>query len=630
MNEFGIIIPGVISLIVLFGYYFSTPRLPIKLNKIFLRILITEVFVIVAEAAAVWINNKYTRSSSKELLYAINVLFYLTYLFKSYQFFVFSAHIVKLRDAKRSLKWLFRTAWLICSAIVLSNFWWGTVFKITERHGFAKGPLWFIPPACAILYVILSVSILLARRKTITEGELTGAVGYNIVLFVCAVIRLFVNQNLVVTLVGFLSVLICYLSFAAPEKYISERGTAFNKRAFKALLEECIEQKTYRALAFTLRDYTEERVAYGSEQMDKGIAMIIDYLHRNYRKHLIFYLRNGNFVIFDTEALNLYRIRDDLYERFRQPWITNDTELYLSAAFIKVGAESNMDSADMLINNLTVAFEKASHTALYGKDIYDLDNTKEIEEQAQVKSALEYAVMHNSVEVFLQPVVDGVTEDLIGAEALARIRDENGKIISPAKFIPIAEQSGHINSVGEQVFEKVCAFVNSNGFSRVKMDFVNVNLSPIQCMRADLSDRFLEIIKKYKALPERIHLEITEQSMGDSTAIQKQVNKLKACGFQFALDDYGSGYSNITRLKNYPFKNVKLDMELVRSYYRSRDPMLASVVNILKQMGYSVTAEGIETKDMAEVMTSIGCDYLQGYYYSRPIPIEDFVNKYAR
>lgn len=628
MNSFSIIIPGVVSLLVLFGYYFTSPRLPIKLNRIFLRILVTEVLVMLAEFFAIWLNSR--SGSNTNLLYAVNMLFCLSYLFKSYQFFAFSAVLVKLRNLKHYVMWLFRIVWIACSVLVVSSFWWKTVFEVSKNGVYSEGPLWFILPGCAIYYVIFSVVIVFIRRKKISKWDIMGVVTYNTVLLACAVLRLLLKQNLITTLLGFVAVLVCYLSFQTPGRYMSERGPAFNKRAFKVLLEECLEQNTYRTLAFALRYYTEERVAYGSDQMDKGISMIIDYLRRKYPKHLIFYLRNGYFVIFDPEALNLYRIRDDLYERFQQPWQANDTELFLSVGFVKVGAESKIDSADVLLNNLTVALEKAGQMALYGKDIYDLDNTREIEEQAMIKGALEYAVKHNSVEVFLQPVVDAGSEELVGAEALARIRDENGKIISPVKFIPIAEQSGHINSVGEQVFEKVCGFVNSNGFSKVKMNFVNVNLSPIQCMRADLSDRFLGIVDQYKALPERIHLEITEQSMGDSAQVLKQVNKLKECGFQFALDDYGSGYSNFMRLKNYPFKNVKLDMEVVKSYYKNRDPLIMNIVSLLKQMGYSITAEGIESKEMANVMASIGCDYLQGYYYSKPLPVDEFVNKYTR
>lgn len=625
-----IIIPGVAALIVLCGYYFATPRLPIKLNRIFFRIIVTEIFVMVAETFVVWFNQVRSSMVSTELLYSLNAVFYLAYIFKAYQFFAFSVNLVKIHKAKKSTVRILAAVWGICAALIISSFWWNTVYSISKDNVYSNGPLWPVVPGCAIFFILLSVIVIIRKRKVLTTVEFLGALCYNMFLLISAVIRFFTPQSLVVSLVGFLSVMVCYLSFLTPGKFISERGPAFNKRAFKALLEESIEFKTYRALAFALRDYSDERVIYGSDQMDKGISMIIDYLRDKYSRHLIFYLRNGYFVIFDPEALNLYRIRDDLYERFQKPWQAYDTELYLNIVFIKVGAESDIVSADMLLNNLTVAFEKAGQMALYGKDIYDLDSTKEIEEQARIKGALEYASKHNSVEVYLQPVVSAATGELAGAEALARIKDESGKIISPAKFIPIAEQSGHINSLGEQVFEKVCRFVNSNNFSRVKMEFVNVNLSPIQCMRSNLSDRFVEILHQYKAQPERIHLEITEQSMGDSAQILKQVKKLKDCGFQFALDDYGSGYSNLTRLKNYPFKNVKLDMEVVKSYCRSHDTLIEHLVMILKEMGYTVTAEGIETEEMAKIMTGIGCDYLQGYYYSKPLPIDEFVNKYAK
>ena len=630
MSEFHIIIPGVAALLIVAGYFMAMPRLPIKLNRVFLRILVTEVVVMLAESFAVWANSKNPGTFSTEMLNILNALFFVTYLFKGYQFFAFSANLVKINRVKRAVRWSLTAFWLVCVMLVVSSFWWGTVFKITKENGYSNGPLWFIVPVCSIFFVVLSTVVVTIHKNRISSWDYRGALGYNIALFACAVARFFMPQSVILALVGFSAVLISYLSYETPGRYMSERGPAFNKRAFKALLEESIEYKTYRALAFVLRDYSDNRVVYGSEQMDKGISLIIDYLRRKYKKHLIFYLRNGYFVIYDPEALNLYRIRDDLYERFQQPWQANDTELYLNISFIKVGAESNIDSADMLLNNLNAALEKAGQMALYGKDIYDLDNTKEIEEQATVKGSLEYAVKHNSVEVFMQPVVDSKTGELVGAEALARIRDEDGKLISPVKFIPLAEKSGHINAVGEQVFEKVCRFVNSNGFSRVKMEFVNVNLSPIQCMRADLSERFVEILRQNKALPERIHFEITEQSMGDSAMILKQVNNLKSCGFQFALDDYGSGYSNLTRLKNYPFKNVKLDMEIVGNYCKNRDALVKHLIIILKEMGYTVTAEGIETKEMAETMTAIGCDYLQGYYYSKPIPIDEFVKKYSK
>ena len=160
-------------------------------------------------------------------------------------------------------------------------------------------------------------------------------------------------------------------------------------------------------------------------------------------------------------------------------------------------------------------------------------------------------------------------------------------------------------------------------------DSANVNLSPLQCMRPDLRERYTAILERYGVAPERIHLEITEQSVGDNSLVEQQISELRAGGFLFSLDDYGSGYSNLTRVKRYPFVNIKLDMEVVWDYFRDRDELLPTLVRAFKDMRYSVTAEGIETAAMADAMVEIGCDFLQGYYFSQPLPVEQFAEKYA-
>ena len=181
----------------------------------------------------------------------------------------------------------------------------------------------------------------------------------------------------------------------------------------------------------------------------------------------------------------------------------------------------------------------------------------------------------------------------------------------------------------EQVFRKACLFVKEHDMEELGISWLNVNLSPIQCMRSDLSRRFEDILAENHVDSRYIHLEITEQSMVDFSSSIKQIMKLKDAGFKFALDDYGSGYSNLTRVKEYPFINIKLDMSVVWDYYHERDFLIPYLVEAFHQMNFSITAEGIETLDMAEVMSSIGCDFLQGYYFSKPLPEEEFV-RYCR
>jgi EAL domain-containing protein (putative c-di-GMP-specific phosphodiesterase class I) len=118
--------------------------------------------------------------------------------------------------------------------------------------------------------------------------------------------------------------------------------------------------------------------------------------------------------------------------------------------------------------------------------------------------------------------------------------------------------------------------------------------------------------------------------MIDYELLKKQMEAMKAAGFCFALDDYGRGYSNIARMKKCPFINVKLDMEFVWDYFKEKDKILPTLVQTIKQMGFTVTAEGIESLELADTMRDIGCDYLQGFVFSKPIPANEFAGKYGK
>ena len=144
-------------------------------------------------------------------------------------------------------------------------------------------------------------------------------------------------------------------------------------------------------------------------------------------------------------------------------------------------------------------------------------------------------------------------------------------------------------------------------------------------MHSDLPRLFSSLLDEYGVSAERIHLEITEESMVDEFFFQKQIEALSAKGFQFVLDDYGTGYSNLTRLKKCPFMSIKLDMEVVWDYCKKPDRILPMMIQAFKHMGFLVTAEGIEDGSMAGKMKGIGCDYFQGFFYSKPVPIDEFI-----
>ena len=117
--------------------------------------------------------------------------------------------------------------------------------------------------------------------------------------------------------------------------------------------------------------------------------------------------------------------------------------------------------------------------------------------------------------------------------------------------------------------------------------------------------------------------------MIDYSLLEKQIQNMKDIGFKFVLDDFGSGYSNVTRINRYPFINIKLDMEVVRNYFKNNEEILPSLVQSFKKSGFSITAEGIENLEMADGMQNLGCDFLQGFYFSKPLPADEFIEKYS-
>ncbi|MBQ8013345.1 MAG: EAL domain-containing protein [Treponema sp.] len=426
-----------------------------------------------------------------------------------------------------------------------------------------------------------------------------------------------------------LSIIIIFTTFENPIYFLSSKTKAFNKSAFHAILKEYESKRNPLVLGFVIHNYNELREIYSPAQMDRGISLISLFLMKKYPRLLRFYLRDGRFVLVGQDDSKSDKIREEISMRFSHGWRAgSDVDLYLEPKFVQFADGVDFSNSKKIASALFAAFKEAEN--LESVNILITDETlKGIEETTRIKRAVEYAVENNSVEMFLQPLMDSKDYKLAGAEALARIRDEKGNLIPPGLFIPIAEKNGRINSMGEQMFESACKFIHEHDIAKMGISWINVNLSPIQFLRPDLNKRFSKILEKYQVDAEKIHLEITEESMIDYALLQKQIQTMRARGFQFVLDDYGSGYSNVTRLKRCPFINVNLDMEIVRDYFNAPDKILPTMVQTFKQMNFTVTAEGVETLEMVESMKNIGCDFLQGYYFSKPLPAEEFAKKYG-
>ena len=628
MWNYSFIIPSFLIMLILLGYYFFRPKIPVRAHNTFIWLLVTECLVVMIDLLSTVADENYT-SFPVSVLYILNLLYFLGFMCRILMFYLFTTDVVRLNIlASKTRAAASLAVFAAAQLIVLASPFAHTVFYIGSE-GYVKGPFYNILYFVFLFYIFLSLATLWRYRERLKREELAVAVIYNCILLVGILIRFLLPQVLILNTFCLMAIIMIYLTFMNPDLYLSERSRAFNNRAFRDVLEEQMGFRPFRILCLVLHNYTDEREIYGLHQMDEGLILISSYIANNWPACNAFYLRNGCFAVLGSGTMDWDAMQKEIHDRFQKSWRAEETDLFLNTAFVRISDASGVSSPAALIDRLLAAFIEAGHRIDPSSDILiDLDKTNKVDRQTDVKRTLEKVIENNEVEIYLQPLISSEGLTMSGAEVLARIRGADGEMISPELFIPIAEQNGQINRLGEQVLEKACRFISEGGLEATGMGWLNVNLSPVQCMNKNLAEEFKGILDRYGVDAELIHLEVTEASMEDLTMLQKQINNLLDSHFKLTLDDYGAGYSNLTRVKHYPFINIKLDMEVVWDYFYERDVLLPAIVGAFKQLQFSVTAEGIESQEMADALTEIGCDYLQGYYFSKPLPVDEFLQKY--
>lgn len=622
------ILPSLMVLTILLVFYFVRPRLPNQLNKTFLLLIISDVATIVTDYLSTKADDAY-QSFPLPLVSALNLLYFAAYILRAFMFLRLAAVLFRLDREKpgiwRILSWIVLIAG---EAVVLSSPFTGAVYTI-DAAGYHRGPLYSVLPVTSFIFLFLGILLILRFRRRVRKGTVISALAYHFILAAGNLARILLPQYLVMNVFTLLAILVIYLAFENPDLYITDRGPAFNTRAITDWLDDPLHRRGNRILGFAIRNYNDERSMYGGTQMDQGLGLIISWLVKEFPQLLLFYLRGGNFALAGPDGADWEDIRRVISERFSKSWQAADADLYLNVTYVELGLTDRDIPSDRIVNTLIYALDEAGESADIEQTLMPEEALAEIDRQIVIKRCLDKALEKDAVEVFLQPIVDSRTRQVVSAEALARIRGEDSQLIPPGRFIPIAEKNGQINQMGEQVLRKVCAFIREHDIQGMGLRWINVNLSPIQCMHSHLPRLFSSVLHEYGIDADLIHLEITEESMINYAKQERQIARLLQCGFQFALDDYGSGFSNLHQVKRISFTNIKLDMKIVWDYIRDRDSLLPALVQAFRQMGFSITAEGIETPEMADAMLEIGCDYLQGYYFSKPLPMAEFADNFS-
>jgi len=250
--------------------------------------------------------------------------------------------------------------------------------------------------------------------------------------------------------------------------------------------------------------------------------------------------------------------------------------------------------------------------------------------QLKIRNALKTALQNNEFYLLFQPQYDLKTNTIIGAESLIRWENKDISFIFPSEFIPIAEESLDIISIGEFVFEESCKAFVSIKEAGINLDNISVNVSTLQFSDTIL-DRFLNILDKYNLVTSNIEIEITERYfMNNVDKGIELLNNFKNKGFNISIDDFGTGYSSMNYLSKMPLYAIKIDKSFIDDITTSvrSKKIVKSIILIANELGYKTIAEGIENIEQEKLLQKLGCDIGQGYYFSKPITLNEIVDKF--
>ena len=472
-------------------------------------------------------------------------------------------------------------------------------------------------------------SVALVNRKRMYKKRFIGVCIFLSIWSFGALIQAIVNYLfrdlgvviLSVSLAETLGSLVIYIMLENPALNIDRVTGALNQRAFEEYLEECM--KKHIKTEFIVIDYDTNITSaiMGYNNFSKAVT---DILHE-YKPKRIFKNDRDDFVVVRNDLTKesvleaIFSFKEKIYTRHNIKTEIPFKVLYFKDITLFHDNKDILDAINYLINNI----------ANYKKELIDVNEelVEEIHNKFIMDKKCDLAFLNKSFEVYYQPIYSNNNSSFTAAEALVRLKDEDGNLIYPTSFIEEMEKDGRIVDLGKMVFEEVCKFISENDMEKLGLHYIEVNLSAVQCMQENLAANYITIMEEYKINPKYINLEITETAKSTRFNLIKNMEILKEYGVSFSLDDFGTGNSNLNYIVEMPVDIVKFDKNMVDSYFEDKIALyvMNSTINMIKGLGHKIVFEGIEEQDQLNQIKLMDVDYVQGYYYSKPINKEEFV-----
>ena len=533
---------------------------------------------------------------------------------------------------KKWVKLAFCAPYALILILLLQNPFTHSVFTVTAQAGYSRGPLILVFYGVALIYGVVGLIYCVYCRRYLQRDKWVALMGTYLLVHIAVLIQFLHPELLVEMFFTATGEMLVMLFIMRPEERMDSESGMLSWASYQADLRNILlSGQRVQIIAIRMRNCREIRNYLGDHRYNRYLAEIAAGIRRlpcwNRENGIELYIeRPGTLYLIVNEgaaAQSGERLLDSIGEQVRnntdmgvcfEPWL----------CLIRCPEDLKSEEDIISLGHKFFRIDKRNRTAFLASDIV---HSQTFAIEAHINEILGRAITGNHIEMYYQPIYDVRAGRFNSAEALARIIDPEFGFISPGIFIPAAETLGFIIPIGDAVLEQVFRFVAEHDMQALGLSYIELNLSVAQCMESALPDKIQALQRKYNVDPRYINLEITETTFENiSETVFENARRLIGMGYSFALDDYGIGYSNIQRVNHLPLKLIKIDKSMLDEISSSNGrKILEHTVRMMQSIGKQLVVEGAETREVIGALEDMGCDYIQGFYFSRPLPEGDFI-----
>ena len=563
------------------------------------------------------------------LLFNLNTFFVLFRALTALSLFFYACNLGKIYARIKKRKWLYILIFipiLVLLVLLIVNHFNHMLFDYLEGPLYKRGDFMWVAYAVGYFYLSGSLVVIIISRKYYLTAQVIAMFAAFLFQVGAQIFQFFVGSVLIEMFVTAITLLTLSLFIESPENFIDFKTNNLNYHSFLADAQQKLDIKTPFSIAFI--KVTNASSVYNLYGYKDAInfnracsAALWEKSKKIDRGSLVYFLGNSTFAYMYTKREADEEVLALIHDYFSKPLKQNGISFQFVAKTCLVNCPEDCDNTADLVafSNTFYELTDANHLDIKpyrqekGNVLFELDHI------------LERAISKKSFSIYYQGIYSIKDQKFVAAEALIRLKDPDYGLIMPALMIPYAESRGKIIAIGKIVLEKSFQFFANN--LRGKLDYIEINLSPSQLMDPNLISDITKIANHFDIKPNEVVFEVTENTaIMEEPTIEKNIKEIRELGYKIAIDDFGTGYSNLSRILQLDISILKFDKTMTDLLIdKEQDDFFNGLLPIFRNRHIKLLFEGVETKETADKLKAMKVDHIQGFYYSKTIPEDDFL-----